>query len=60
MPKGIRKLQIIFGETHLTHFGEIFLIHHFCQKLKTSNNGIFCSVGLYARNKSSITDEKRP
>jgi hypothetical protein len=34
MPKGIRKLQIIFGETHLTHFGGIFLIHWFCQKLK--------------------------
>lgn len=34
MPKGIRKLQIIFGETHLTHFGGIFLIHHFCQKIK--------------------------
>ena len=34
MPKGIRKLQVTFGETHLTHFGGIFLIHQFCQKLK--------------------------
>lgn len=34
MPRGIRKLQVIFGETHLTHHGGIFLIHWFCQKLK--------------------------
>lgn len=34
MPKGIQKLKITFGETHLTHFGGIFLIHLFCKKLK--------------------------
>jgi hypothetical protein len=34
MPKGIRKLHISLGEPNLTHFGGIFLIHHFCQKLK--------------------------
>ena len=34
MPKGIRNLQISVGETHLTHFGGIFLIHWFCKKLK--------------------------
>jgi len=28
-------------------------------KTQTSNNEIFCSVGLYARNKSFITDDKR-
>jgi hypothetical protein len=28
-------------------------------KTQTSNNEIFCSVGLYARNKSSITNDKR-
>ena len=34
MPKGLRKIQIIVGEKHLTHFGAIFLIHWFCKKLK--------------------------
>ena len=29
-------------------------------RIETSNNEIFCSAGLYARNKSSITDDKRP
>ena len=33
MPKGIRKLQISFGETHLTHYGGMFLIQWFCKKL---------------------------
>jgi hypothetical protein len=28
-------------------------------KTQTSNNEIFCSVGLYARNNSFITDDKR-
>jgi len=34
MPKGIRKIEIIVGEKSLTHFGGIFLIHWFCQKLR--------------------------
>ena len=34
MPKGIRNLQVSFGETSLTHFGGAFLIHWFCKKLK--------------------------
>jgi len=34
MPKGLRKIQIIVGEKHLTHFGGIFLIHWFCKKLR--------------------------
>lgn len=33
MPKGIRNLQISFGETHLTHYGGMFLIQWFCKKL---------------------------
>jgi len=33
MPKGLRKIQIIVGEKHLTRFGAIFLIHWFCKKL---------------------------
>ncbi len=34
MPKGIKKFKISFGETAITHFGGLFLIHQFCQKLK--------------------------
>lgn len=34
MPKGIQKLKITFGESNLTHFGGIFLIHLFCKKLR--------------------------
>lgn len=34
MPKGIQKLKITFGESNLTHFGGISLIHLFCKKLK--------------------------
>jgi len=34
MPKGLRKIQIVVGEKHLTHFGGIFLIHWFCKKLR--------------------------
>jgi len=33
MPKGIRNLQISFAETHLTHYGGMFLIQWFCKKL---------------------------
>ncbi len=33
MPKGVRNLQISFGETHLTHYGGMFLIQWFCKKL---------------------------
>jgi len=33
MPKGVRKLKISFGETHLTHYGGMFLIQWFCKKL---------------------------
>jgi len=34
MPKGIKSFQISFGEMAITHFGGLFLIHQFCQKLK--------------------------
>lgn len=34
MPKGIQKLRVSFGESTLTHYGGIFLIQHFCKKLK--------------------------
>jgi hypothetical protein len=34
MPKGVRNLKISFGETHLTHYGGMFLIQWFCKKLK--------------------------
>ena len=34
MPKGLRKIQIVVGDRHLTHFGGIVLIHRFCKKLK--------------------------
>ena len=33
MPKGLRNLQVSFGETHLTHYGGMFLIQWFCKKL---------------------------
>lgn len=34
MTKGIKNLQISFGNNDLTHFGGLFLIHAFCKKLK--------------------------
>lgn len=34
MPKGLRSIQITVGETKLTHFGGIVLIHWFCKKLR--------------------------
>lgn len=34
MPKGIKKFHISFGETAITRFGGLFLIHQFCQKIK--------------------------
>ncbi len=33
MPKGTRKIKVLFGESHLTHFGGMLLIHSFCKKL---------------------------
>lgn len=33
MPKGIKKLQITFDETGLTHYGGMLLIRTFCKKL---------------------------
>ena len=33
MPKGSRKVQFTFDETHLTHFGGMWLIQRFCNKL---------------------------
>lgn len=34
MPKGIKNIQFSFGESNLTRFGGLFLIHSFCKKLK--------------------------
>ncbi len=34
MPKGLRSIQIIVGETKLTHFGGIVLIQWFCKRLR--------------------------
>jgi hypothetical protein len=34
MTKGIKNIQISFSEKNITHFGGLFLIHKFCQKLK--------------------------
>ncbi|OIO75514.1 MAG: hypothetical protein AUJ85_02820 [Elusimicrobia bacterium CG1_02_37_114] len=34
MTKGIKNIQISFTEKNITHFGGLFLIHKFCQKLK--------------------------
>jgi len=34
MTKGIKNIQFSFGESNLTHFGGLFLIHSFCKKLK--------------------------
>lgn len=34
MAKGIRNIKILFEETHLTHYGGMFLIQWFCKKLK--------------------------
>ena len=34
MPKGTRKVHFSFDETHLTHFGGMWLIRRFCNKLK--------------------------
>ena len=33
LPKALRKVQFSFEEPHLTHFGGMFLIQRFCQKL---------------------------
>ena len=34
MPKGTRKTHFSFDETHITHFGGMWLIQRFCNKLK--------------------------
>lgn len=34
MTKGIKNIQFSFGESNLTHYGGLFLIHSFCKKLK--------------------------
>jgi hypothetical protein len=34
MAKGLRNIQFSFGESNLTHFGGLFLIHSFCKKLR--------------------------
>ena len=34
MPKGTQKYHFTFGETHITHFGGMWLIQRFCKKLK--------------------------
>ena len=34
MPKGTRKVHFSFDETHLTHFGGMWLIQRFCNKLR--------------------------
>jgi len=33
MPKALRTLRLSFRETHLTHFGGMVLLQHFCNKL---------------------------
>jgi len=33
MPKGTRKITVTFEETHITHFGGMWLIQRFCNKL---------------------------
>jgi Transposase DDE domain group 1 len=38
MPRGLRILRPIVGDRDLTHFGGIFLIQRFCQKLKIRVN----------------------
>src|SRR6267143_3225090 len=34
MPRGARKIRFSFDEPHLTHFGGMWLIQHFCKKLR--------------------------
>ena len=34
MPKGVRKILFSFDETHITHFGGMWLIQSFCNKLQ--------------------------
>lgn len=34
MAKGVRKIRFSFDERHLTHFGGMWLIQHFCKKLR--------------------------
>ena len=34
MPKGARKIRFSFEETHITHFGGMWLIQRFCKKLR--------------------------
>lgn len=34
MPKGARKVHYTFNETHLTHYGGLWLIQSFCNQLK--------------------------
>ena len=33
VPRALRKLQLSFHETHLTHFGGMVLLQRFCNKL---------------------------
>lgn len=34
MPKGLRTLHLSFNDSHLTHFGGMVLLQHFCNKLR--------------------------
>jgi len=34
MSKGLKNIQISFGENNLTHYGGLYLVHQFCQKCK--------------------------
>lgn len=33
MPKGTQKVQFSFDETHITHFGGMWLIQYFCKRI---------------------------
>lgn len=56
MGKGIKNIQISFGNNNLTHFGGLFLIHSFCKKLKLKQSLQF-HVKHYQRNQKYQTAE---
>ncbi len=56
MGKGIKNTQVSFGESNLTHFGGLFLIHSFCKKLRLKQT-LQLHVKLHQKNQEYQTAE---
>ena len=56
MPKSTRKFDFIFEETHITHFGGMWLIQRFCKRLQLRRK-IQCHIHFFVRNQNYHTSE---